>query len=1279
MGGHILKKVFSKLIPFTALLLIFVLFATTFSTAVLAAGDIDGSGRINASDAVYLLYNTIYGDDEYPLKRNGDVDGNGIVDSDDAVYLLYNTLFGPEDFDLPDFDGTIPITLNNGGTVNTYNLTPGDELPTADTHFKADLTRYKFIGWYDKTLTTCFTTVPDYVTTLYAVYDGYTHFNFETGTSYDPNKKGNITPVTDPFDGEGTVMYSPVINKNDNITKGYYRGIVPGAVEGVSSKGFVIEKGHTYEISFIYRYADTDPSNCITNLTTYAVSPAGVYTSGNKTQITLTMIEGSEKLTNKGGWATVKFKVTNTTDHPHLYIRFMGGSSSTIYNLYIDDLTIYDITETDADAVKLVNGGIVESTDLAVGDTLPVLDDIYDRIIDRTFAFMGWYDKTLTTQYTAVDASVDTYYARFENYTAYSYELGGMFDPYNRYSATSTGIPSWYRAPDPTGADNICMRAKLKNNGNNTHFAPSLFEGSDEGYQLLPNRKYLITFDYYFESSLSTEQDYSFRGSKLENIGKSGNKTDQITSGKLYNPGAWHTARILFITEDDVEALPYLIILSQGNSGDSELMLYLDNLVITEYAADENITVKTYVDDINYNNNGIITHYDESYIGAELEAPITYNGAEFLGWYNDTLTVPYSTVPTRAITLYAKYDSTIINFENGGYFDPNGGFGKGHSPYTVTTDPTKVSNRVIKVSLEGNDGNNHFALAQSGYSNEDGYKLTVGNTYTISFMYYAENLNSNGVNVQFRGCKSENIGKEGGKSSGYGAVKISAEGVWTNASVTFTYSGTNLTDIEHPYLIMLAQDGSQASGAEACTATVYFDDIVVKETVASETYTRKTVKIGNIAIGAQYRYLIWNRNYEHNVVIPSQNFSYVAMMQIEELTAMLNKAAVNAPTFNIVKESNWTQKSNQFNIFVGDVAGHSSETSLKIDTSSFTEDDYAIRYGNGNVYINGGSPYATAMGVSEFAKAFKAAADGTSLTAAVNGKYSEKIDSYSAKTYYRPTFLEDFNGTEVNTDIWKVFDGSHIEARGYYDEDGTYYSQADNDWQSMRSAEHTYIEDGKLVIEAAYSKEEKMFYGGMLRTHGKMEYRYGYLEVSCITPHGEGLWTATWATPHSGATGLYRNEIDVNECFGNARYTAFNMHTWPTTAGANFGKTHYSLDGRGYNAKKFDSGTTAGLNNGFHTFGYLWTEDKGVFTADGMVQFEYKFDKSSNYYKNDIDAFNDKMSLIFSMTVGNPSSGADPILGADYWTTSNKYIAEYIHIYQIDGQEIYFTPPEKTE
>lgn len=61
-------------------------------------GDMDSNEKKNSNDAVYLLYHTLFGKEDYPIKQNGDLDGNGKVNSNDAVYLLYHVLFGEEDY-----------------------------------------------------------------------------------------------------------------------------------------------------------------------------------------------------------------------------------------------------------------------------------------------------------------------------------------------------------------------------------------------------------------------------------------------------------------------------------------------------------------------------------------------------------------------------------------------------------------------------------------------------------------------------------------------------------------------------------------------------------------------------------------------------------------------------------------------------------------------------------------------------------------------------------------------------------------------------------------------------------------------------------------------------------------------------------------------------------------------------------------------------------------------------------------------------------------------------
>lgn len=64
-------------------------------------GDMDSNKKVNSNDAVYLLYHSLFGKEDYPIKQSGDIDGNGKSDSNDAVYLLYHCLFGNEEYPVP--------------------------------------------------------------------------------------------------------------------------------------------------------------------------------------------------------------------------------------------------------------------------------------------------------------------------------------------------------------------------------------------------------------------------------------------------------------------------------------------------------------------------------------------------------------------------------------------------------------------------------------------------------------------------------------------------------------------------------------------------------------------------------------------------------------------------------------------------------------------------------------------------------------------------------------------------------------------------------------------------------------------------------------------------------------------------------------------------------------------------------------------------------------------------------------------------------------------------
>ena len=57
-------------------------------------GDVNGDNSVNNADAIYLLYNVIFGDSAYPVNQDCDFNGDGIVSNADAIYLLYHVIFG---------------------------------------------------------------------------------------------------------------------------------------------------------------------------------------------------------------------------------------------------------------------------------------------------------------------------------------------------------------------------------------------------------------------------------------------------------------------------------------------------------------------------------------------------------------------------------------------------------------------------------------------------------------------------------------------------------------------------------------------------------------------------------------------------------------------------------------------------------------------------------------------------------------------------------------------------------------------------------------------------------------------------------------------------------------------------------------------------------------------------------------------------------------------------------------------------------------------------------
>lgn len=115
-----MKKILS-IICAAAMIFALTLVPTAQAETTFAMGDANGDGTVNSDDVIYLLYNSLHGEEQYPLLGGAcDFDNDGVITSADAIYLMYNTVYGDEEFPLaPAPEGEVALT---GLTVNGVDL-----------------------------------------------------------------------------------------------------------------------------------------------------------------------------------------------------------------------------------------------------------------------------------------------------------------------------------------------------------------------------------------------------------------------------------------------------------------------------------------------------------------------------------------------------------------------------------------------------------------------------------------------------------------------------------------------------------------------------------------------------------------------------------------------------------------------------------------------------------------------------------------------------------------------------------------------------------------------------------------------------------------------------------------------------------------------------------------------------------------------------------------------------------------------------------------------------
>lgn len=383
------------------------------------------------------------------------------------------------------------------------------------------------------------------------------------------------------------------------------------------------------------------------------------------------------------------------------------------------------------------------------------------------------------------------------------------------------------------------------------------------------------------------------------------------------------------------------------------------------------------------------------------------------------------------------------------------------------------------------------------------------------------------------------------------------------------------------------------------------------------------------------------------IVRPHYNTSYLTVTAIADL---IEDVYTRTGYMMCELHDTYTKDSPaRYEIIIGDTFREGTE---KIADS----DSYKIDIKGTKIYINGGSPHALSLGVSEFSKLLKG---NITDSASVTGSYDTVIKTYDLETTLYKTWGDDFNGDSLDFSIWSQ--PADMSEEGY------------NGKTAVRSTDpnDVFVKDGKFYMCAR--QDEYYYYGGYITTSEHLNYKYGYAEISAKIPHGDGFWAAFWTGTTEIASSidpnkplLLRPEVDIMECFGNSVSYAGNMHRWPSKEGSAAGYKHTSLDvsQKLINAKKFtsvDDGVV--LGNDFHTYGLLWDQEKMEFVCDGEVFFtEYINDD-----EGDMECFNHSMYFILSLSVGGANDAGGQITdNPDDWAKTNQYIIDYINVYQYD-------------
>lgn len=238
---------------------------------------------------------------------------------------------------------------------------------------------------------------------------------------------------------------------------------------------------------------------------------------------------------------------------------------------------------------------------------------------------------------------------------------------------------------------------------------------------------------------------------------------------------------------------------------------------------------------------------------------------------------------------------------------------------------------------------------------------------------------------------------------------------------------------------------------------------------------------------------------------------------------------------------------------------------------------------------------------------------------------------------------DEFDGTDLSLTNWKFETGQH--------------GWGNNEWQNYVANDNVEVSDGTLkIIAKKVGTGQKVGDYTSTRLNSTESFTFGQMEIRAKIPDdkGKGIWPALWMLGNNITTVGWPQcgEIDMME------YVSFDPN-----------KVHFTIHSTANNHVNGTQATSGALDletieEEFHTYGLLWTEQYLKFYIDEVDNIKFTFRRPAGANDNNWP-FSKPFYFLMNIAVGGNWGGLEGV-NDDIFPAVMEI--DYVRVYQVNEE-----------